>query len=101
MLRTDGSDSTTALNTDSAETDSGMQDETTVTVELTVTEEVTYEFNVEVAVPSHTLDDPEALRDYLDDNEDLWLDELDPTGKNACLCINERSLDNASVVLAA
>ncbi|GAA3372311.1 hypothetical protein GCM10017744_103320 [Streptomyces antimycoticus] len=101
MLRTDGSDNPRALNTDSADTDSGVQGEITVTVELTVTEEVTYEFNAEVAVPTHALGDPEALRDYLDDNEDLWLDELDPTGKNACLCINERSLDKVSVVLAA
>ncbi|MEU5109610.1 hypothetical protein AB0H07_46505 [Streptomyces sp. NPDC021354] len=80
---------------------SGRGDEPiTVTVSLTVTEQVTYEFEADLEVPAAAVDDADALHDYLADNEDLWLDHLDPTGSNGYLCINERSLDAASVVLA-
>ncbi|WP_351234272.1 hypothetical protein [Streptomyces sp. NPDC002133] len=83
-----------------ADEDAEGRDEVTVTVLLTVTEQVTYEFEAELKLPARTVDDPEALRDYLDLNEEVWLDHLDPTGASGCLSVNERSLDEASVVLA-
>ncbi|MFE5795788.1 hypothetical protein ACFQ8C_24885 [Streptomyces sp. NPDC056503] len=73
--------------------------EVTVSVDLTVTEEVTYEFTAEVQLPAHLAHNPGALRAYLADNEELWLDDLDPLG--ATLSVNERSLDEASLTLAA
>lgn len=68
-----------------------------VAVTLTVTEEVTYGFPVNVEVPASIATDHGALHDYLACNEDLWLDDLDPTGANSCLYINERSLDGVSM----
>ncbi|MFE3121852.1 hypothetical protein ACFXHD_00335 [Streptomyces hydrogenans] len=76
----------------------GFEEEVTVTVALTVTEEVTYEFTSEVQIPSRLVRNG-GIRAYLADHEDLWLDDLDPTG--GVLSINERNLDEASVVLAA
>lgn len=76
--------------------------EVSVTVELTVTEEVEYTFTTQVEVPASVAADAEALHEYLAEDEDLWLDDLDPSGgKGTYLCINERSLDAVSVVLAA
>ncbi|MFJ5079576.1 hypothetical protein ACIP8Z_33980 [Streptomyces sp. NPDC088553] len=65
---------------------------------LTVSEEVTYEFTVEVQLPAYIVNNPNALRDYLADNEDLWLDDLDPLSG---VTINERSLDDVELTLAA
>ncbi|MFC9260808.1 hypothetical protein ACFRFJ_38490 [Streptomyces hydrogenans] len=86
------------VNTQAPEPEDGEQ-EVTVTVELTVTEEVTYEFTAEVEVPSHLTRAPGALHEYLAHNEELWLDSLDPAG--GCITVNERSLDEASLVLTA
>ncbi|WJV51717.1 hypothetical protein [Streptomyces flavofungini] len=69
----------------------------TVVVELTVTETVSYEFRSEVEVPACVAADQHELHDYLADNEDLWLDDLDPTGRTSDLCINERSLDQVEL----
>ncbi|MEW1893818.1 hypothetical protein [Streptomyces sp. NPDC085659] len=71
----------------------------TVTVELTVTEDVTYEFRSEIDIPAGIAADPDELHDYLSQNEELWLDDLDPVG--AALYINERHLDQAAIVPAA
>lgn len=85
---------------DERHSDQGDQDrEVTITVELTVTEKVTYEFGAEVEVPERVTTDPETLRDYLAENEEIWLDHLNPL--THCESVNERSLDNASVLLAA
>ncbi|MGY3341128.1 hypothetical protein ACVW0K_007321 [Streptomyces filamentosus] len=73
--------------------------EVTVEVELSVTEEVTYEFTAEVTIPAYLADKPSALHCYLAENEELWLDMLDPAG--SCTGVNERSLDEARLVLAA
>ncbi|MEU8708722.1 hypothetical protein [Streptomyces sp. NPDC048565] len=73
--------------------------EVTITVELTVTEEVTYGFTAEVEVPSRAAADPEALREYLGENEEAWLDHLNPLSD--CESVNERSLDQVRLVLAA
>lgn len=70
---------------------------TTVTVALTVTETVTYDFQSEVELPADVVDDENELHSYLDEREELWLDDLDPTGKNGALCITERTLDEARV----
>ncbi|MFF2411477.1 hypothetical protein [Streptomyces sp. NPDC058092] len=45
--------------------------------------------------------DADALHEYLADNEELWLDSLDPSGANSYLSVNERGLDTAEVVLAS
>lgn len=68
---------------------------TTVTVALTVTETVTYDFPSEVEVPADVVDDEAELHSYLDEHEEQWLDDLDPTGKNGALYITERTLDEA------
>lgn len=65
---------------------------------LTVTEEVTYEFTAEVELPAYIANNPNALRDYLTDNEDIWLDDLDPLNG---VTINERSLDSIELTLSA
>jgi hypothetical protein len=78
----------------------GDQDDgplTTVTVALTVTETVTYDFHSEVELPADVVDDENELHSYLDEREELWLDDLDPTGKTGALCITERTLDEARV----
>lgn len=74
-------------------------EDVTVKVALTVTEEVTYEFETELELPARAAADPETLRDYLAENEEAWLDHLDPL--THCTSVNERSLDNAALVLAA
>ncbi|MEU5825639.1 hypothetical protein [Streptomyces sp. NPDC047803] len=71
----------------------------TVSVELTVTEAVTYEFSSDVAVPAAIAADPDELHDYLSENEELWLDDLDPVG--GCVTVNERYLQQADVVITA
>ncbi|MEV0493397.1 hypothetical protein [Streptomyces atratus] len=76
-------------------------EEVTVTVSLAVTEQVTYEFETEVQIPAGVAGDADALHEYLADDEELWLDSLDPSGANGYLSVNERSLDTAEVVLAA
>ncbi|GAA3378612.1 hypothetical protein GCM10020367_58820 [Streptomyces sannanensis] len=73
----------------------------TVTISLTVTEEATYEFTADAEVPAGVAVDAGALRDHLADNEEFWLDQLDPSGGSGSVCVNERSLDGASVVLEA
>lgn len=74
-------------------------EEVTVTVALTVTEEVTYEFEAELELPARAVADPETLRDYLAENEEVWLDHLNPL--THCASVDERSLDTATLVLAA
>lgn len=73
----------------------------TVTVKLSVTETVTYEFQSEVEIPAAAVDDPDALHDFLSQDEGQWLDDLDPTGAVGCLYVNERTLDEAALVLTA
>ncbi|MEU2717963.1 hypothetical protein [Streptomyces sp. NPDC007205] len=70
---------------------------TTATVELTVTEMVTYEFQSEVEIPAEVVNDEDELLRYLNENEELWLDDLDPTGKSSALYITERTLDEVSL----
>ncbi|MFE5715790.1 hypothetical protein ACFQ7J_33840 [Streptomyces sp. NPDC056501] len=76
----------------------GHDREVTARLALTVSEEVTYEFTVEVEIPAYIANNPNALRDYLADNEDIWLDHLDPLSG---VTINERTLDGVEVTLAA
>ncbi|MGQ4354877.1 hypothetical protein [Streptomyces drozdowiczii] len=82
------------------ETSSHAAEETvTVTVELTVTEDVTYGFNSDVEVPADIAADPDELHDFLSENEELWLDDLDPVG--GTLYINERHLEQVDIVRTA
>ncbi|MFD9047763.1 hypothetical protein [Streptomyces zaomyceticus] len=76
----------------------GHDREVTVRVAMTVTEEVTYEFTAEIELPARIANNPRALYDYLNDQEDTWLDQLDPLSG---VTVNERSLDNAELRLAA
>ncbi|WP_052499866.1 hypothetical protein [Streptomyces vietnamensis] len=85
------------VNADAPEPE-GHDREVTAHLALTVSEEVTYEFTVEVQLPAYIVNNPNALRDYLADNEDIWLDELDPLSG---VTINERSLDDVELTLAA
>ncbi|MDQ0847777.1 hypothetical protein [Streptomyces sp. V1I6] len=82
-----------------ADRDDQNDEDVTVTVALTVTEEVTYEFEAELELPARTVADPETLRDYLAENEEVWLYHLDPL--THCTSVDERSLDDATLVLAA
>ncbi|MEJ8639949.1 hypothetical protein [Streptomyces sp. MS2.AVA.5] len=83
-----------------ADQDADQDDEdVTVSVALTVTEEVTYEFEAELELRARAVADPEMLRDYLAENEEVWLDHLNPL--THCVSVDERSLDNAALVLAA
>lgn len=82
------------------EQDADQDDEdVTVTVVLTVSEEVPYEFEAELELPARAVADSERLRDYLAENEEVWLDHLNPL--THCIGVDERSLDDASIVLAA
>ncbi|MEU2391980.1 hypothetical protein [Streptomyces sp. NPDC007369] len=85
------------VNADAPEPE-GHDREVTAHLALTVTEEVTYEFTAEVQLPAYIANNPNALRDYLADNEDIWLDHLDPLSG---VTINERSLDDVELTLAA
>ncbi|MFD3728844.1 hypothetical protein [Streptomyces sp. NPDC058671] len=85
------------VNADAPEPE-GHDREVTAHLALTVSEEVTYELTVEVQLPAYIVNNPNALRDYLADNEDLWLDDLDPLSG---VTINERSLDDVELTLAA
>ncbi|MFJ3817832.1 hypothetical protein [Streptomyces sp. NPDC090056] len=85
------------VNADAPEPE-GHDREVTAHLALTVTEEVTYEFTVDVELPAYIASNPNALRDYLADNEDIWLDHLDPLSG---VTINERSLDDVELTLAA
>ncbi|MFJ4879896.1 hypothetical protein ACIP93_32480 [Streptomyces sp. NPDC088745] len=76
----------------------GHDREVAVRLALTVTEEVTYEFTAEVELPAYIANNPNAVRDYLADNEDIWLDHLDALSG---VSINERSLDDVELTLAA
>lgn len=87
-----------AVNPDAPEPE-GDEQEVTVSVGLTVTEQVTYEFTAEVEIPAYLARNPGALHAYLAENEEAWLDQLDPVG--GCAWVNERSLDEASLTLAA
>ncbi|MFF4506676.1 hypothetical protein [Streptomyces sp. NPDC001401] len=72
---------------------------TKVRVEMTVTEEVTYDFPVTVEVPTVLADDPEALTEYLVENEDLWLDDLPITGgSEVCLAVNEPVVEEGNLL---
>ncbi|WP_331735424.1 hypothetical protein OG590_40425 (plasmid) [Streptomyces goshikiensis] len=85
------------VNADAPEPE-GYDREVTAHLALTVTEEVTYEFTAEVELPAYIANNPNALRDYLTDNEDIWLDDLDPLNG---VTINERSLDSIELTLSA
>lgn len=75
------------------------QDTVSVRVELTVTEEVTYEFPVTVEVPADVADDPEALAEHLSGHDGLWIDDLPVTGGDeVILYVNERSLDRVTLL---
>ncbi|HEY8984808.1 MAG TPA: hypothetical protein VIU15_35195 [Streptomyces sp.] len=75
------------------------QDTVSVRVELTVTEEVTYEFPVTVEVPADAADDPEALAQHLAENDGLWIDDLPVTGGDeVILYVNERSVDRVTLL---
>ncbi|MEV4033721.1 hypothetical protein [Streptomyces umbrinus] len=68
-------------------------------VEMTVTEEVTYNFLVTVEVPADVAHDPQALMEYLADNEELWLDDLPITGgTNVSLAVNERDVEEVKLL---
>ncbi|MEV0220702.1 hypothetical protein [Streptomyces sp. NPDC050704] len=68
-------------------------------VEMTVTEEVTDDFPATVEVPTDVADDPQALTEYLADNEDLWLDDLPITGGiNVSLAVNERDVEEVKLL---
>lgn len=73
--------------------------EVTITVALSVSEEVVYEFKVEVEVPASVTADDETLRDYLAENEELWLDSLNPL--THCAFVNERTLDDVNFATCA
>ncbi|MBV7674078.1 hypothetical protein STHAL_32035 [Streptomyces halstedii] len=77
----------------------GDEGEVTIAVALSVTEQVAYEFTVDVEVPVSATADDETLHDYLAENEELWLDYLDPVSH--CAYVNERSLDQVSLDLCA
>ncbi|MFI6689025.1 hypothetical protein [Streptomyces sp. NPDC050485] len=86
--------------------DSDAEDDgpdTDVTVELTVTEVVEYNFPVGMTVPARIAADPEMLHEHLAENEELWLDDLDVTGAGGktCISVHERTLDQASLVETA
>lgn len=85
------------VNADAPEPE-GHDWEVTAHFALTVTEEVTYEFTTEVQLPAYIANNPSALHGYLADNEDLWLDDLDPVSG---VTINERSLDDVEFTVAA
>ncbi|WP_326728073.1 hypothetical protein [Streptomyces phaeochromogenes] len=70
-----------------------------VRVEMTVTEEVTYNFLVSVEVPADVANAPEALTEHLAENEDLWLDDLPITGGiNVSLAVNERDVEGVRLL---
>ncbi|MET8983269.1 hypothetical protein ABZX85_47665 [Streptomyces sp. NPDC004539] len=48
----------------------------TVTVDMEVTETVTYAFPVTVEVPVGVADDPDALNAYLAGHDELWLGQM-------------------------
>lgn len=85
------------VNADAPEPE-GHDREVTARLALTVTEEVTYEFTFEVELPAYIANNPNALHDYLTDNEGIWLDRLDPVSGST---VNERSLDNVELTFAA
>ncbi|MFE6714032.1 hypothetical protein [Streptomyces sp. NPDC057695] len=85
------------VNADAPEPE-GHDQEVSVCLALTVTEEVTYEFTSEVRLPAYIANNPSALHGYLAENEELWLDDLDPVSG---VTINERSLDDVELTLAA
>ncbi|MFJ2060388.1 hypothetical protein ACIOMM_31250 [Streptomyces sp. NPDC087908] len=85
------------VNADAPEPE-GHDQEVTVHLALTVTEHVTYEFTSEVQLPAYIANNPSALHSYLAENEELWLDDLDPVSG---VTINERSLDDAELTLGA
>ena len=68
-------------------------------VEMTVTEEVTYEFPLTVQLPAAAAEDPEALREYLAENDHEWIDDLPVTGGDeVILYVNERSVDRVRLL---
>ncbi|MER7877716.1 hypothetical protein ABTY63_29935 [Streptomyces solisilvae] len=71
---------------------------TKIRVELTVTEELIYEFPITLEVPPEVADDIEALTSHLAEHEDLWLDDLPIDGSNGYLTVNERDVDNVKVL---
>ncbi|MET8983267.1 hypothetical protein ABZX85_47655 [Streptomyces sp. NPDC004539] len=76
-----------------------MENTANVKIELTVTEEVTYRFPLTVDVPTEVADDPEALREYLADDDSLWVDDLPVTGGDgASLNVNERAVDEVKLL---
>ncbi|UIX34316.1 hypothetical protein [Streptomyces sp. GQFP] len=71
---------------------------TEVRVEMTVTEEVTYDFPVTVEIPAEVADDPEAVTDYFAENEDLWLDDLPIDASRGSLSVNERDVEDVKLL---
>ncbi|QNP74992.1 hypothetical protein IAG44_39980 [Streptomyces roseirectus] len=69
-----------------------------VRVEMTVTEEVTYEFPLTVDVPAEVADDVEALTEHLAGDDSLWIDDLPVTGgEDVSLSVNERVLERVQL----
>lgn len=72
-------------------------------VRLTVTEEVTYDFTATLILDA---DDAahvakltaSELATWLEENDEHWIDHLDPTGGTSSLDINERSVDEAELL---
>lgn len=94
---------TATTEPDTAPADHDTETEHEVRIRLTVTEEVTYDFTVtlylaaEDAVHLATLTDGE-LATWMDENDEHWIDDLDPTGDTCSLDINERSVDEAELL---
>ncbi|GGU77016.1 hypothetical protein GCM10010211_48650 [Streptomyces albospinus] len=49
----------------------------TLTIRFEVTETTVTDVESTVTVPADIADDDEALQDWLDENEDQWIDDLD------------------------
>ncbi|MEU8379001.1 hypothetical protein [Streptosporangium sp. NPDC048865] len=88
----------TAIELPAAPTDTPLSDAleidlVVVSVVLDVSEEVEYTITANVTVPADVAADPEKLSEYLHDNEDAWLDELDPSQGQ----VNERELHGITI----
>ncbi|MFI7315452.1 hypothetical protein [Streptomyces venezuelae] len=54
----------------------------TLTVRFEVTETTVTDVEATVTVPADIAEDEDALQDWLDENEDEWVDELDTDNAN-------------------
>ncbi|BBG20743.1 hypothetical protein RVR_P1129 (plasmid) [Actinacidiphila reveromycinica] len=73
----------------------------TVAVQLDVTETVSYGFRAEVTIPASVAADPAELHDHMAQDEELWLDSLDPTGAmGGSIDVLERAIDSVTLCAA-